>query len=300
MTFLTTLVLAYLLLIGFSPATAVKARLRALDQLAAGRSDIDQELAMPFAQRILAPLTASLTRALTRYTPQALRQAIEKKLEMAGSFGGLNPEGFLLFSASMAVTAAGFMYLLGILVPRLAAARLLLITAGMAAGLVLPYLLLQHRIRQRQRNIQKALPDVLDLLTVSVEAGLGFDGALVKLSEKMRGALVEEFSRLLQEIRMGVPRREALHALARRTNVPDVSVFVTSLVQADQLGVSIGNVLRVQAEAMRHKRRQRARELAMQAPVKMLLPLVFFIFPPLIVVLLGPAVIRLIVNFAGR
>lgn len=161
---------------------------------------------------------------------------------------------------------------------------------------LLPMLLLNHKIAGRKKSIQKDLADVLDLLTVSVEAGLGFDGALTKLAEKMKGALVDEFNRVLQEIRMGIPRRDALVAMGIRCDVPDLSLFTTSLVQADQLGVSIGNVLRVQSASMREKRRQRAEERAMKAPIKMLLPLVLFIFPSLFVVLLGPALIQMFTN----
>ena len=148
--------------------------------------------------------------------------------------------------------------------------------------------------------MERALPDVLDLLTVSVEAGLGFDGALHKVSEKMKGALVEECSRLLNEMRVGVPRRNALVAMADRCNLPDISIFTTSLIQADQLGVSISNVLRVQSAAMREKRKQRAQEAAMKAPVKMLLPLVLFIFPTIFVILLGPAILQIIDTFANK
>jgi tight adherence protein C len=167
-------------------------------------------------------------------------------------------------------------------------------------GAAIPYLLLQRKINTRKNSIRKELPDVLDLLTVSVEAGLGFDGALAKLVEKMKGALVEEFSRVLQEIRIGIPRRDAMHALGMRANVPDLSLFTSSMVQADQLGVSIGNVLRVQSAAMREKRRQRAQEKAMKAPVKMLIPLVMFIFPPIFIVLLAPAVIRIVMTLGPR
>jgi tight adherence protein C len=299
--FITTLIVVYFLLASYTAAaTAVDVRLKALEQLTAGRSDIEQELAQPFAQRILSPLTGSFARNLTRYTPQALQRIVAAKLELAGGFGGLNVDSFVLLDGMLAITLAGIMYLISLMVPAIATKLWLVMGAAVIGGMLLPFLLLDKKIAQRKRSIQKALPDVLDLLTVSVEAGLGFDGALAKLSEKMRGALVDEFTRLLQEIRIGVSRREALHALARRCDVPDLAMFVTSLVQADQLGVSIGNVLRVQSAAMRSKRRQRAQEKAMKAPVKMLLPLVLFIFPPIFIVLLGPALIQVITNLGQR
>ena len=169
-----------------------------------------------------------------------------------------------------------------------------------AIGLFLPYILLQQKITKRKIALQQELPDVLDLLTVSVEAGLGFDGALVKLSEKMKGQMVDEFNRMLQEIRIGVSRKDALRALAERCDVQDISLFTGALIQADQLGVSISKVLRIQSLDMREKRKQRAEEQGMKAPIKMLFPLVFFIFPTLLIVLLGPAFLQIIATFSKR
>ena len=171
---------------------------------------------------------------------------------------------------------------------------------ALAAGLYLPFFFLGRKAKARHHSMERDLPDVLDLLTVSVEAGLAFDGALNKLSEKMKGALVDEFSRLLNEMRIGIPRRAALTALANRCNTPDISVFATSLLQADQLGVSVSNVLRIQSAAMREKRKQRAQEAAMKAPIKMLLPLILFIFPTIFVILLGPAMIQIIETFGKK
>ncbi|MDW7675951.1 MAG: type II secretion system F family protein, partial [Bacillota bacterium] len=150
----------------------------------------------------------------------------------------------------------------------------------------------------RKQFIQNELPDVLDLLTISVDAGLGFDAALVKVVEKTDGVLKGEFSKLLQEIKKGKARKNAMKDMAERCQVNDLSTFVGALVQADQLGVSISNILRIQAEQMRLKRRQLAQEKAMKAPIKMLFPLIFFIFPTIFIVLLGPALIQLFETFA--
>lgn len=169
----------------------------------------------------------------------------------------------------------------------------------MLMGMFIPYLFLEKKISDRRNILRRELPDVLDLLTVSVEAGLGFDSALVKLSEKMKGPMVDEFTRMLQEIRIGVARRDALRSLAARCNVQDISLFTSALIQADQLGVSVSNVLRVQSLDMREKRKQRAEEQAMKAPIKMVFPLVFFIFPTLFIVLLGPALLQ-IINMLGN
>ena len=157
-------------------------------------------------------------------------------------------------------------------------------------GFYLPTFWLSSKITARKKEIQLALPDALDLLTICVEAGLGFDAALNKVTEKWDNALALEFGRALTEMRMGKTRREALRDLANRTDVPDVSAFISAIVQADQLGVSIGNVLVTQAEQMRMKRRQRAEELAHQAPIKMIFPMVLLILPALFIVILGPAV----------
>jgi tight adherence protein C len=301
LTFISVFIIFYFLLMAYGPSSAsIRMRLKALDRIAQERSDIDEELARPFAQRVLSPLSGSLASTLTRVTPKAIRRMVEEKLAMGGGFSGLSIDGFLLFWGVLAVGSS----VIAIFVLSLAKAAPNIVVGlamfSFAFGAALPFILLNQRIKERKKNIQKDLPDVLDLLTVSVEAGLGFDGALAKLAEKMKGALVEEFTRVLQEIRVGVTRREALHALGARCDVPDLSLFTTSLVQADQLGVSIGNVLRVQSAAMREKRRQRAEEKAMKAPVKMLLPLVLFIFPTIFIILLGPAMIQIMDSFLGK
>lgn len=166
---------------------------------------------------------------------------------------------------------------------------------GFLIGYLFPNSWLKVKTKQRQTEIQHTLPDVLDLLTVSVEAGLGFDAALLKVVEKQKGVLAEEFLRVLQEIKMGRPRRESLRDLAKRNKLAeDISSFVSSVVQADQLGIAIGGVLRNQAQQIRQKQRQRAQEKAQKAPVKMMIPLVFFVFPTIFIVVLGPAVIQII------
>jgi tight adherence protein C len=301
LTFLSLFTLIYIALRTYAPVTGpVEMRLRALDSLAENQADLDEELAKPFSQRILSPLTGSVAARLTRFTPQAIRHMVEEKLAAAGGLSGMGSNEFLLLTLFLS-TALPLASTLLLLMARAPLHQVIGISLyALAGGAYLPFFILRRKIKTRRHSMVKDLPDVLDLLTVSVEAGLGFDGALHKLSEKMSGALVEEFTRLLNEMRVGVPRRNALVAMAGRCSVEDVSVFVTSLVQADQLGVGIGNVLRVQSAAMREKRRQRAQEAAMKAPVKMLLPLVLFIFPTIFVILLGPAAIQLIGTFGNK
>ncbi|MBP2645466.1 MAG: tight adherence protein [Firmicutes bacterium] len=297
----TSFLISYLVLTALSgKRKMVVMRLKGIDQPFAARSDIEEALSQPFWQRVILPITGEAGRTLSRLTPHAIRKLASEKLAAAGGFGRLGTDEFLAVNIILAMGLPVVTWFL-LLVGGARANKLVgfpLIAFGVGAAI--PYLLLQRKIRERRASIQKDLPDVLDLLTVSVEAGLGFDGALAKVAEKMKGALVEEFSRVLQEIRIGVPRREALYSLGVRAGVPDLALFTASLIQADQLGVSIGNVLRVQSAAMREKRRQRAQEKAMKAPVKMLIPLVMFIFPPIFIILLAPAVIRMITTLGGR
>ena len=301
LTFFSLFILFYIGLRTYAPvAGPVAMRLRALDALAESRTALDEELAKPFSQRILSPLTGSVAARLTRFTPQAIRRMVEEKLNAAGGLNGMGSNEFLLLTLFLS-TALPLGSALLMMMAQAPLHQVIGISLyALAGGAYLPFFILRRKIKSRRHSMVRDLPDVLDLLTVSVEAGLGFDGALHKLSEKMSGALVDEFTRLLNEIRVGVPRRNALVAMAGRCSVEDVSVFVTSLVQADQLGVGIGNVLRVQSAATREKRRQRAQEAAMKAPVKMLLPLVLFIFPTIFVILLGPAAISLIGTFGNK
>lgn len=296
----TVFVVVFLILRTYVPVEgAAELRLRALDDVMQGRTDLDEELAIPFSQRVLRPLSGSVASKFARFTPRALQEMVAEKLIAAGGLAGMGAVEFLLLCGflglSFPLIISIISLVLGLAVNKVVGFSLY----GLAIGFYFPFLLLNRKLAGRRKSMEKDLPDVLDLLTVSVEAGLAFDGALHKLTEKMKGALVEEFSRLLSEIRVGVPRREALTSMGNRCNVADVSLFTTALVQADQLGVSIGNVLRVQSAAMREKRKQRVQEAAMKAPIKMLLPLIMFIFPTIFIILLGPAMIQMISAFSG-
>ncbi|MGB9885416.1 MAG: type II secretion system F family protein [Moorellales bacterium] len=258
----------------------------------------EQELKKPFRQRALKPLLARWSKRLGKVLPVEKEKELRRRLDQAHLQYRLGP-GELMVLKYLALVAGGTAAVL--LGGAVAGSRGMAVLGpvGVLAGWYGPDLYLRLLARERQRRIEKSLPDVLDLLTVSVEAGLGFDGALAKIVEKSRGPLAEEFARVLQEIRMGKPRAEALRDLAGRTGVEDLVSFTGAVILADQLGLSLGNVLRLQARQMRQKRRQRAEELAMKAPVKMLLPLIFFIFPSIFVVLLGPALIQ-ILQYLGR
>jgi tight adherence protein C len=176
---------------------------------------------------------------------------------------------------------------------------LLFIIVGVGVGAyMLPDLWVRGKISQRKDQVQRALPDAIDLLTISVEAGLGFDLALARVVQKSDNALTREFGRVIQEMRIGIARRDALRAMVERTGVEDLSAFISAIIQAEQLGASIANVLRIQSVEMRVRRRQHAETLAHQAPIKMLFPMAFLIFPPIFIVVLGPAIPNLVHQFA--
>jgi tight adherence protein C len=250
------------------------------------------ELSQPFSQRVIKPILDGVAQLLGRLTPQRNIEETRRKLELAGRPYGWGPTEFLGVRGLAGILLATMTFLLLTLTGQYLPKRFL--ATAVAGGLgfyVLPTLWLSSQIGRRQTEIVKALPDALDLLTISVEAGLGFDAALSKVAEKWDNELSLAFNRVIQEIQMGKLRREALRDMADRMDVSDVSSFVAAIIQADQLGVSIAKVLRIQSEQMRIRRRQRAEEKAHQAPVKMLFPMVFLIFPALLVVLLGPAIL---------
>lgn len=258
----------------------------------------EEELSAPLYQRAIKPFLAQLAGVLTRFVPAAREASLAQKMTEAGNPGNLAPRELLVIKYLMAVGGGTLLWLLAGLANTSTAQGILLAAAGIPLGWIMPDIWLKSRAQRRKDEVEKNLPDVLDLLTVSVEAGLGFDGALMKVVEKFKGVLADEFLQVLQEAKMGKPRQEALRDMADRVAVDDLSNFVGSIILADKLGISMGNVLRLQSEQMRQKRRQRAEEKAMKAPVKMLLPMVMFIFPAIFIVLLGPAVINIIKAFA--
>lgn len=255
------------------------------------RSLAEMELEMPFSERVALPMIRGMSNFISRFAPQRNIEETKLKLEMAGNPNDWTTADFLGVRGILGLILAILVLVTALLVR---VPTLQLIVAAVAAGFLgfeLPVFWLNYKIGQRKHDIQKALPDALDLLTISVEAGLGFDAAMLKVAEKSDTELSRAFARVNAEIRVGKIRRDALRDMAHRSGVPDVTNFIAAVIQADQLGVSMAKVLRIQSEQMRIKRRQRAEELAAQAPVKMMFPLVFLIFPSILIVLLGPAVI---------
>ena len=258
------------------------------------------EMTLPFFERVIRPTLDRWGRRLAARNSQQRTQALQEKLNLAGRPWGLTVGGFLVLRI-IAVILIGFVglaasALLGWTMPELLAGPLV----GMVIGYLVPDAELSRRIRTRQKDILLALPSALDLLTISVEAGLGFDAALGRVCEKYHNALAAEFNQVLNEIRLGRPRLEALDDMARRNKVDELNSFIQAVIQSEQLGVGIANVLRIQSEEIRRRRRQRAEEAGQQAPLKMLFPMACGIFPTLFVVLLGPAALQVLSEFGAH
>ena len=273
----------------------LRARLTQLGAMTA--KDLQElELQQPFFDRTVRPLAARLSGAVARITSTSFTEQTEKRLAMAGNPGDMRVTDWLGMKALASATAFAVSFLLFGLLGGNLGLGLGLGVAGLLGGYIIPEFWLGGRIKARQKGIVTTLPDALDLLTISVRAGLAFDAALGKVVEKMKGPLVDEFRRALAEVRVGKSRREALRDIVPRTDVQPLTNFIGAIIQAEQLGVSISKVLQVQSEQLRIERRQRAEEMAAKAPIKMLFPLVGCIFPSLFVVILGPAIILIITN----
>ena len=244
-----------------------------------------------FHERVIAPATAALARAVLRLNPRLTVDTVSSRLLAAGMGHTITPTTFLAMKGAGAVggVAVGFA-LSSVGGPSLAFVAALFLGA---LGFILPGMVVGMRGRKRREEIRAQLPDALDLLAVSVEAGLGFDGAVAKMTEHMDGALAQEFNLALGEMRIGESRQDALKKLAERAGAPEVAAFTRAIIQADQLGISLGRILRVQAADSREKRQAAAEEKAMKSPIKMLFPTVLFIFPAMFLVVLGPAVLNL-------
>lgn len=251
------------------------------------------ELSLSFQDRVLKPIFEQLAEIITRLTPERQLETTRRQLELAGHPNNLTASGFLGLRIGATITFTVLAFLIFVVLTK-QPNGVLYVIGGALVGYFLPWLWLKSQISRRQDHITKKLPDALDLLTICVEAGLGFDSAMGKIYEKWDDPLSTAFGRVLQEIQLGKLRREALRDMASSMDVPDVTGFVAAVVQAEQLGVSMSRILRVQSDQMRVKRRQRAQEKAQQAPVKMMIPMVLLIFPSIWIVLLGPSLIILL------
>ncbi len=267
---------------------AVQARLSQL--VVQPKTIAEMELQQPFYERLIRPTIQRLARAGKRQEG-GLIQRVDAKLEKAGYPGGLRGADWVGVKLLALISFAVLFFLLGLILLREPVVGLLLAAVGAGVGYMAPEFWLGRKIKARSWAMVLQLPDALDLLTISVEAGLGFDAALAKCVEKMEGPLVDEFRQALAEVRMGRTRRDALRDVATRADAQPVSNFIGAIVQAEQLGVPIAKVLQIQSNQLRIERRQRAEEAAAKAPVKMLFPMVGCIFPTIFIVILGPAVV---------
>ena len=277
----------------------LKARIQSIDVTSGGITLQELEMARPFAERVLLPVFSRIGGLLGSITPQSFLDRVEQRLAHAG-YPKTEPMTYMGIKGLTALLFGGAFILFYIItriglgsgadiVKRLPSFILFFPLLGFMA----PDLWLRIKENERKSELSDNLPDLLDLLSVSVEAGLGFEQALMHAAEKMQGAVAHEIRRLLQDMRIGMKHSDALRAMSARVDLPDMKIFCAALIQSYQLGVSIAEVLRVQSESMRQKRRQRAEEAAMKAPLKLLFPLVLFIFPAMLIIVWGPAMLKL-------
>ncbi len=285
-------------LAGNAPVDPVQARLTQLGSMTAKNLE-ELELQQPFFDRTVKPFAARLSGRVSRLSSTSFSDRTEKRLALAGNPGEMRTADWLGIKAIVAVVVAGILFVFFGLLGGNIFSGIALGLVGLGIGYIIPEFWLSGRVKKRQKLIIMQIPDALDLLTISVRAGLGFDAALGKVVEKMKGPLIDEFRRALAEVRVGKVRRDALRDIVARTEVPPLTNFIGAIVQAEQLGVSISKVLQVQSEQLRIERRQRAEEQAAKAPIKMLFPLVGCIFPSLFIVILGPAIILIIGNLGA-
>lgn len=272
----------------------LKDRLKQMEikMVQSNRAGFNEELQADFSTRILKPISSRTSSLIQKYTPVKQISFIEQKLDYAGRPNDWNANDYLSAQYLTTIAVSVLAFLASWLSGSNFTNQVMALLLGLIGGYGIFELWIVNRINTRRKMIQKELPDVLDLLTISIEAGLGFDAAMQRVVQKAAGPISEEFNKTLQEMRIGRTRREALRDLSARTGVLDLSRFVESLIQADQLGISLGNVLRNQSDQMRILRRQRIQEQAMKAPIKMLFPMMIFIMPTIFIVILAPAMVR--------
>ena len=257
------------------------------------------ELSQGFYDRIVLPFFNSVGKISQRFTPQATLKSTRRKLEMAGNPVRMDPSFFLTLRLILAVVFGGLIFIVFLVSGRNWVQGLALTVVFLLLGFMFPELWLTSKIARRQKSVFRAMPDALDLLTVCVEAGLGFDGAMAKVQEKWDNELALEFGRVIQEIRLGKLRRDGLRDMAERIGVAELTSFVAAVIQSEQLGVSLAKVLRIQSDQMRVRRRQIAEEEAHRAPIKMIFPIALLIFPSILILLLGPAALILLQSQLG-
>jgi tight adherence protein C len=289
--------LAYALF-GRSSASSMETRIQDFRSRAVALQEDEVDLELPFGDRVLRPSIESFSRTISSILPASVLADIQKQLVMAGN--PMTSQSYNVFWAVIFCTFTGLGVVMFIALPgSLLIHKSLFALMFSAIGFIFPRMWLKGKVKARQKRVLKAMPDAMDLITTCVEAGLGLDAALARVAEKSSGPLADELSRMLRDVAMGKLRREAMIELDERLGVEELSSFINSVIQAEQLGVGIAQVLRVQSDQLRTKRRQKAEQAAHEAPIKMLFPLVLFIFPAFLLVILGPAAIRIAQSLAG-
>ncbi|MDN4172972.1 type II secretion system F family protein [Nocardioides sp. SOB77] len=296
------MVLVALLLVGMalSPdggqTTGVARSLAAIQAITSAPKELRDELDRPFGERVLEPLQARALRIGRRLSGADSAERIRRKLDFAGNPRDWSVDrvvsGKVIGAVALTLVGGALALVLGVSVP----VAIVMLLGGLVVGFFVPDLYLYQKTYERTERMQRELADAIDLMTISVESGLGFDAAVQQVARNTEGPLAEEFSRVLREMQIGQGRANALRALGDRTNVPDLKAFVGAMVQADSFGIPISQVLRVQSGEMRVKRRQRAEHKAQQVPVKITVPLIFCILPCLFIAVMGPAVISIMEN----
>jgi tight adherence protein C len=283
-----------------SETRGVNRSLAVLEAMTSAPTEMTKELDRPFGERVLEPLYERANRLGRRITGADAADRIRHKLDLAGNPPGWTVDRVTAGKIVGAVAGVGISALFGLILGLSATVLIVFIAAGTAAGFMGPNLYLYQLGYNRSAMMQRELPDAIDLLTISVESGLGFDAALQQVARNTEGPLAGEFQRCLQEMQLGMGRSEALRALGERNSMPDLRSFVSAMVQADAFGIPVGQVLRVQSSEIRVKRRQWAEEQAQKVPVKITVPLIFCILPCLFIAVLGPAAIQIMDNITGK
>lgn len=296
-----SLVLLAILLVGSALSstteTGVTRSLAVLEAMTNAPTELTKDLDRSFADRVIEPLQQRALGLGRRLSGADTPDRIRRKLDLAGNPHGWTVDRVVSGKVIGAVAGLVFGIVFGLMFEG-NGVRIVLAVGGLVVGFFAPNLYLYQKIHERSESLQRELPDAIDLLTISVESGLGFDAAVQQVARNTEGPLAEEFSRVLREMQIGQGRADALRALGERTNVPDMRSFVGAMVQADSFGIPVAQVLRVQSSEMRVKRRQRAEEKAQQVPVKITVPLIFCILPTLFIAVMGPAVLSIMDSFA--
>ena len=285
--------------LGDAEARGLNRSLAVLEAMSSGPKELTKDLDKDFGERVLAPLRATALRVGRRFTGADSGDRIRKKLDLAGNPPGWTVDKVVGGKIAGLVLGVVTSFALTLLIGPSLSIRILMVAGGALAGYFAPSMYLYQKAHDRSHQMGRELPDAIDLLTISVESGLGFDAALQQVARNTDGPLADEFSRMLREMQIGSGRAASLRALSERTNVPEIRSFVSAMVQADAFGIPIAQVLRVQSSEIRVKRRQHAEEKAQQVPVKITIPLIFCILPCLFIAVMGPAAISIMDSFSS-